>query len=291
MPVIVDFHTHILPDDFRSGRDRILAADQTFRAMFSDPRRRTASAADLVAEMDHSGADCSVVLGYGWTDRGVARLANDYALDAAARHPGRIVPFCSVNPAWGPEAVVEVERCAAAGARGIGELHADTQGFDPADEALLRPLMAAADDLGLIVTIHASEPVGHPYPGKGTVTPSVLMSMVQAFPGVRFVLAHWGGGLAFYSLMPGVRESLRNVYFDSAASPFLYDRRVFAIAAGAAGPDRILFGSDYPLLSQRRVLRQARDGGLPPEDEAAVLGGNAARLLGPDAQASSIGRP
>ena len=280
--MIVDFHTHILPDDFRSGRDRILAADETFRAMFSDPRCRTASAGDLIAEMDRSGVDRAVALGYGWTDREVARLANDYALEAAARHPGRIVPFCCVNPAWGRGAVAEVERCAAEGARGIGELHADTQGFDPSDEALLRPLMAAAEALGLIVTIHASEPVGHQYPGKGTTTPSVLMPMVQSFPSVKFVLAHWGGGLPFYSLMPEVRDSLRNVYFDSAASPFLYDATVFGVAAQAAGPDRILFGSDYPLLTQRRVLQQARDGGLSPEDGAAALGGNAVRLLGPD---------
>jgi len=278
--VIVDFHTHILPDDFRADRDRILAADATFRAMFSEPRARTASIDDLATEMDRAGIDRSVVLGYGWTDPGVARLANDYALDAAARYPARIVPFCSVSPAWGPEAVAEVERCTAAGARGIGELHADTQGFDPADETLLRPVMATAERLGLIVTIHAAEPVGHAYPGKGTTTPSVLMPMVQSFPGVRFVLAHWGGGLAFYSLMPGVRESLRNVHFDSAASPFVYDRRVFTVAAQAAGAGSLLFGTDYPLLSQRRVLRQARESGLSPRDEAAVLGGNAIRLLG-----------
>jgi len=280
--VIFDFHTHILPDDFRSDRDRMLAADDTFRSMFSDPRARTASAEDLIAEMDRSGVDRAVVLGYGWTDPGVARLANDYALDAAGAHPGRIVPFCSVNPVWGREAIAEVERCAEAGARGIGELHADTQGFDPADERLLSALMAVAESLGLIVTIHASEPVGHSYPGKGTATPGRLMPMVQSFPDVTFVLAHWGGGLVFYSLIREVRESFRNVYFDSAASPYLYDAGVFEVSARAAGPERILFGSDYPLLSQRRALGQARDSGLSPDDEVAVLGGNALRLLGAD---------
>ena len=258
----------------------MLADDETFRAMFSDPGCRTASADDLIAEMDRSGIDRAVALGYGWTDPGVARLANDYALDAATRYPGRIVPFCCVNPVWGAGAVAEVERCAASGARGIGELHSDTQGFDPADGCLLSALMAAAESLGLIVTIHASEPVGHQYPGKGTATPGALMRMIERFPGVRFVLPHWGGGLPFYSLMREVRESFRNVYFDSAASPYLYDAGVFEVSARAAGPEHILFGSDYPLLSQRRVLRQAREAGLSPSDEAAVLGGNAARLLG-----------
>ena len=280
MLVIVDFHTHILPDDFRHDREAVRAADLTFGELFCDPRSRTASADDLIAEMDRSGVDRAVALGYGWTDPGVAKLANDYALASAAKYPERIVPFCSVNPLWGAEAITEVERCAEAGARGIGELHADTQGFDPADERMLRPLMATAEALGLIVLVHAAEPVGHEYPGRGTTSPDILMAMVHGFPDTRFVLAHWGGGLAFYSLMPGVRESLRNAYFDSAASPFLYDRRVFAVAALAAGASSLLFGSDYPLLSQRRVLRQAGGGTLSPDDEAAVLGGNAVRLLG-----------
>ena len=47
--------------------------------------------------------------------------------------------------------------------------------------------------------------------------------------------AHWGGGLPFYALMPEVEDSLSNVYFDSAASPFLYDASVFPTVAGLVG--------------------------------------------------------
>jgi predicted TIM-barrel fold metal-dependent hydrolase len=80
--------------------------------------------------------------------------------------------------------------------------------------------------------------------------------------------------------MPEVAAALANVYFDTAASPFLYQPRIFKLAPEAVGRQRVLFGSDYPLLGQARVLRQLREAGLPPEAEAAIAGGNAARLLG-----------
>ena len=93
-------------------------------------------------------------------------------------------------------------------------------------------------------------------------------------------MAHWGGGLPFYALMPEVREALAGVYFDTAATPFLYDARVFETVAGLVGADRILFGSDFPLLAQERVLKQLDGAGLSAEEKAAIGGGNAARLFG-----------
>ena len=79
--------------------------------------------------------------------------------------------------------------------------------------------------------------------------------------------------------MPEVKEALANAYFDSAASPFLYDARVFDVAARAVGAGHILFGSDFPLLPASRVADQARST-LDAPTAQAVLGGNAARLLG-----------
>ena len=281
--MIIDSHTHILPDEFRQERARILRADATFAALFSETGAKTATAAALIASMDRAGVGVSAAAGYGWTDEGVARLANDYALDAARRHPGRIVPFCSANPLDGERAAREVRRCAEAGARGIGELHPDTQGFSSSDPAVLRrlaPLMEAARAFGLPVLVHASEPVGHAYPGKGTFTPDRALALAQAYPENVLVFAHFGGGLPFHALMPEVARALDNVYFDSAAQPFLYTPVAYAAAALAAGGSRILFGSDFPLVSQQRALRAARSGGLDGHDEGRVLGSNAGGLFG-----------
>lgn len=277
---MVDFHTHIFPRRFCQEREDLLRRDATFAALYSSPRARMATAQDLLAEMDRSGVGTSVALGIGWTAPQVAREANDALLEAASRYPGRVVPFCSVNPAWGEGAALEAERCALAGARGVGELHPDTQGFDPADRALLSPLLEVARRHRLVLLIHGSEPVGHSYPGKGRTTPERLLAFIALCSGVRVVCAHFGGGLPFYALMPEVAQALQETYFDSAASPFLYRPEVFSVLARAAGPERLLFGSDFPLLSQARVMRQVEEGGLTPRERALVLGGNARRVLG-----------
>ena len=276
--MIVDSHTHILPDEFRADRDRILARDATFRTLFSSPKARSASSEDLLAEMEISGVDAAVVAGYGWTDLDTAKLSNDYLLRSANENPGKLIPLCSVNPTWGLAAITEIERCAASGARGIGELHPDTQNFLNLDFGSLSPFFDAARSLNLPVLMHTSEPVGHSYPGKGAVTPEYSLALAKAFPANTFVFAHFGGGLPFYALMPEVKRELSNVYFDSAATPFLYRPEVFQAAGVAAGFDRILFATDYPLLGQQRVLDELRSANLPDDNRRQVLGGNARRI-------------
>ena len=239
-----------------------------------------ASAEDLIAVMDEDGVDVAVAMGIGWSDYDTAREANDYIIDATRRWQGRIVGFAGINPAWGDKAVREAVRCADAGLRGIGELHPDTQGFNLADRNTMVGIMAVAEERRLIVTTHSSEPVGHPYTGKGNVTPQVLMQFIGNFPGATIVCAHWGGGLPFYALMPEVASVLHNVYFDSTASPFLYTPLVYTTVSALVGVDKILFGSDYALLRPRRLLNEITASGLTTEQQAAVRGGNAARLLG-----------
>ena len=263
-----DYHTHMFPPDLRERRERWLEKDATFADMFADPAARMASAEDLIAAMDEDGVRRSVAMGMGWTDAGLARESNDYIIEAARRRPDRIIPFCSVNPAWGGDAAAsEIDRCARLGARGIGELHPDTQGFDLADD--VRPMLEAADEWRLAITVHSSEPVGHLYPGKGDTTPRELMKLIEAareYPNVKIICAHWGGGLPFYALMPEVREALANVWFDTAATPFLYSRRVFRVAASLAGADKILPASDFPLIRFARVRRQIRRAGMDEGD-------------------------
>ena len=127
---------------------------------------------------------------------------------------------------------------------------------------------------------HASEPVGHNYPGKGTITPDMLYPFITSYPDLTIVCAHWGGGLPFYALMPEVKQAMSNVFFDTAASPFLYNPQVYTQVVQLVGADKILFGSDYPLLAQARLLGEIRSLDLPEETKNLILSGNAQRLLG-----------
>lgn len=254
--------------------------DATFAELFANPKARMATAERLIRRMDEDGVDVSVVMGIGWTDIELARAANDYFMEATSKYRDRLVGFSSVNPAWGTEAVHEARRCAEGGLRGIGELHPDTQGYDLGDLHTMVPLMEVVCDYGLIVTTHSSEPVGHEYPGKGKTWPEVLWRFIRNFPDAIIVCAHWGGGLPLYGLMPEVSEGLSSVYFDTAASTLLYEARIFETVTSVIEPERILMGSDYPLIRVNKMIGQVESSALSRSAKDMILGGNAARLLG-----------
>ncbi|MBA3826159.1 MAG: amidohydrolase family protein [Ktedonobacterales bacterium] len=280
--MIIDMHTHIFPPEVIANRAHFAARDPWFAELYGDPQARMATAEDVVASLTAHGIDRAVTFGFGWRDAGLIRLANDYVIDAVRRHPDRLIGFAVIQPTAPADALAEITRAYAAGLRGIGELMPHGQGYRLSDTTLLAPIAEAAQALDLIVLTHASEPVGHHYPGKGDVSPADLLAFAAAFPQLRVVAAHWGGGLPFYHLMPEVAELLRHWWFDTAASPFLYTPAVWRAAALCVGSDKILWASDYPLIRHPRMLRYLAAGGLTPEESAQVLGGNAAHVLGLD---------
>ncbi|GAI50833.1 unnamed protein product, partial [marine sediment metagenome] len=204
---------------------------------------------------------------------------NDYVLNSISRYPDRLIGFCSVQPKAGDAAIVELERCAKAGAEGIGEMRSDVQDFDLPDKVMMKPLVDVAVEHNLIFLTHSSEPVGHQYIGKGSITPDVLYSFILNFPDLKLVCAHWGGGLPFYALMPEVAKALSNVFFDTAATVFLYRPQIFEEVSNIVGSDKILFGTDYPLIPQNRIMAQIQSLELTEEVKAKILGGNAQKLL------------
>ncbi len=276
---IVDAHTHLFPPEFARDRAGLAAADPWFALTYGDGRARMATAEELIASMDAAGIDTAVVCGWPWRDLAVCRAHNDYRLDAARRWPGRIWPLAVVPPLAGAASLAEATRALDAGAVGLGELNADAQGFDFAAPAPLAPLTELLTERNAPLLIHTSEPLGHQYPGKGTATPDRLIPFLQANPNLRVVAAHWGGGLPFYELMPEIDAITINVWYDSAATTYLYDFAIFARVAALVGPGRILWGTDYPLLRHPPFLRHTRAAGLDAAALAAVLGENARRLF------------
>ena len=181
--MIIDAHCHVLPPGFAHRHDELAARDKTYAALFPQPGGRIADVDALLREMDDAGVDHALTMGFGWTDPAIAQEANDYLLDAARTHPDRITALASVNPAWGASAISEARRCLDAGAAGIGELHADTQEFDITDAGVMEPLMELLQTRQAPVIVHASEPVGHQYPGKGHTTPNLAAAVRLQFPG------------------------------------------------------------------------------------------------------------
>ena len=280
MPVrVVDAHTHLFPPDVIERRQHFIGHDRWFGHLYENPRAKLAAAVDIIESMDAAGVHMSIVCGFPWADSGLCREQNDFMAETCRLAPGRLA-FLGIVVPTSPDAANEAQRCFAMGAVGIGELNADAQGFDLRRPVDMQDLMEACAKHAKPVMLHATEPVGHDYPGKGASTPERLVTWLTAYSPQPVVLAHWGGGLPFYELMPEVHAVTRNVVYDSAATTYLYRQQVFEHVAALAGSDRVLFASDYPILRQDRLLRRVERtmGDHPGFGE--LVGGNADRVYG-----------
>jgi hypothetical protein len=276
--MLIDVHTHIFAPGVRDNRDAYLGRDATFREMYSNPKIRVATADELLASMDQSGIDVSVALGFAWSEPELCQQHSEYLLEAAARSNGRIVPFCTIHPS-AKEARDVIRNLASGGARGLGELRPASQGYSLIDSSEADLLGWAADAYDLPLLFHASEPVGHPYPGKAGLPLEQLGRFVGDFAGATVIAAHWGGGLPFYALMPEMKSAFAQTYFDTAGTGFLYSPDIYRTAIELVGADRLLFGSDFPLITQQRALADLRAAPMPDDARPLIEGENARKLL------------
>jgi predicted TIM-barrel fold metal-dependent hydrolase len=278
--MIVDFHTHIFPPAVQVERELYFTNEPAFRMLYNSPKARLITAEEMIRAMDEEGVDVSVVFGFPWKKLESAARHNDYILDSVARYPDRLKGFCCLDPC-DEKALREVERCLSGGLSGVGELAFYQSGIVCEIRDSMAPVMAVCLEKDLPVLLHTNEPVGHAYPGKTENTLSEIYEFIKRFPMNKIVLAHWGGGIFFYGLLKKeVRETLTNVWIDTAASPFLYDPAIYRHAIDIIGKEKILFGSDYPLIKPARYFEELRQSGLTDEEFSDICGGNAAELLG-----------
>ena len=280
--MINDSHTHILPPDIIKKKDQYVHKDLTFKTLFTSKNSTMSTAEQLICTMDQYGISSSAVLGMGWKDDGLNSYVNDYLIESSCKYPGRVFPFTGINPSSKNRGVQEAQRCIELGVSGFGEVHPSFQNFDLGDKVLMSEYMDLLKFKNLPVLIHCSEPVGHQYPGKGDSKIKMINTFVNNFPNNKIILAHWGGGVPFYELMPEIKKAFKNVYYDSAASSFLYDANVFSNVIKLVGVEKILFGSDYPVISQNRVLGDLKKNTLTESQMESILEANFKYLIEPN---------
>lgn len=278
--MVIDFHTHIFPSYFREKREIFFSQEPAFEALYRSATSRIAGREELLQTMEEQGIQRSVVFGFPWEKEEHFRRHNDYILESVQKHPDKLIGFCCFSP-LSPHTPDEVRRCLDAGLAGVGELAVYQSGFSREIIRALREVMAICAARSVPVLFHTNEPVGHAYPGKTPLLLREIYDLLKEYPSNKIVLAHWGGGLFFYGLMKKeVRDVFKNVWFDTAASPYLYAPQVYRIAGDLVGFDRILFGSDYPLLKPDKYFREMAEAGLSSEALELVKGKNAVQLLG-----------
>jgi hypothetical protein len=243
----------------------------------------------MIEDMDRAEIDRVALMGeYRRRHEGCIE-ANDEAIELMRRHPDRVIAFAMVQPKAGKAALDELARCVDAGMRGVGELGPYGQGYRLDDPDFLA-VVEACIRYNIPINLHANEEVGRYYAGKAATPLLHIYRLAERYPELKLILAHWGGGMLFNELMPSVQKVLRNVWYDTAASPLLYPTpRIFHAALAAVDHRKILYASDYPLrLFPRRqsepdfrpFLGEIEGLGLAEEVKADILGHNAARLFG-----------
>jgi uncharacterized protein len=291
-PAVIDAHVHVYPAELAAdpaawGRAH---GEPGWTACVAPAGRRSlqgwADPAAAIADMDEAGVDACVMLGWYWERQDTCELQNAWHAEWVRRHPGRLAAFAAVQPAAGHRAIEALERALDEGLCGVGELLPQAQGFGLGDP-LWRRVVETAIRRGVPINLHATDPQAGPAAGPQTPL-DAYVRLARDYPEATFILAHWGGGLAARG-RPGVGDALpTNLYFDTAASPLLYDPQVFRQAIGRVGAGRILYGSDYPLLLYpresrrpgfRRFLQEIDGAGLDAAEREAILSANLRRIL------------
>jgi hypothetical protein len=275
--VKIDVHVHILSPEFIQEIKGNMERDAHFKMLHESPASKFATAETLLENMEKTGIDKSVVFGFPYHDLGMCRESNDYIIDAVRRYPDRLIGFAVVPP-QDPGMENELVRCHQAGLKGAGEIIPLAVHTDISDQDQVGRFTALCRDLDFPILMHTNELVGHYYPGKGKIGPEQAYQFAVRNPDNKIILAHWGGGLFFYELMPELRQSLRHVYYDTAASPFLYRPDVYQVARLAGILEKVLLGSDFPLLSPTRYYKEWAATGITEEEKAGIWGDNATRF-------------
>jgi uncharacterized protein len=290
----IDSHVHFTPPSLAANIERFSEDEPLWGLLLNPgkadaPAQGWASAERMIADMDAAQIDRVILQGEYRLRHESCVERNNQGLEILKQYPDRVTGFAVVQPTAGDRALDELQRCLDGGMRGVGEMNPYGANLRLDHPDFLKVVEFCIDH-DLPLNLHVNEEVGHYYPGKSATPLSHYYQLVLRYPELKLILAHWGGGLMFYELMPSVRAALKNVWYDTAASPLLFPtNKIFQTALGCVDHRKILFGSDYPLLIYPR--RQLEPGfgmflaeidalGLDDDVYADIMGLNAARLLG-----------
>lgn len=280
--------------------------DETIRGQLTSVETR-------LRDMDKAGIDIQAISPspqyYYWADpelgREAARLVNNRIAEIVAGHPDRFVGMGTV-PLQAPElAVAELERLVKQlGLRGV-EIGTNVAGAELSDERF-RPFFAKAQELDILVFMHPAgfthgqrladhyfiNVIGNPLDTTVAVSHLIFGGVLEAYPKLKICLAHGGGYAAAYSgrydhahaarsdchrlIKNRPTSYLKKLYFDTV----VFTHHQLEYLTNLYGSDHIILGTDYPYdMALPDAVNFVSSAKLTRADQAAILGGNAARLL------------
>lgn len=261
--MVIDFHVHGFKDELAPRAIATLSEASGLQPSTDG------TVSGIEASMKKANIDKSVVLSIATKPQQTQKITQWSSMIQS----DSIIAFGSIHPDsdnWKNE----LSEICASGIKGI-KFHPEYQKFF-IDDPKIYPVYYRAAELGLIMIFHAGADVGFQPPYH--CMPDRMKHMVRDFKGAKIVAAHMGG----YDRWNEVEEYLvgEELYFDTSFSMPRLKEDQFMRMVKNHGYKRLLFGTDSPWGDQTEDLALIKNVKLPPEEMRAILGGNAAKLLG-----------
>ena len=265
--MIIDFHTHIYPQAVAA---KILPAAKR-KLKVEVPG--TGGPDDLCRMMLSGAVSRSVLLPLAKGCHDVSGL-NDW-VQAAASENHELIAFGAVHPLM-ENLEDELDRLAARGVRGVKMMPLLQQVY-PDDPRCFRLYQSLVDRKMILVSHAGKDPLDRP---EVFGTPERFAAVAGSFPDLKLVLAHLGGLRMWDAVRRHLLFAGRNVFFDTAYVSFYMDPKEIRELIMDIGPEKVMFGSDYPWEEPGRAAEIIRGLDLPVAEEDAIFFRNAAGLLG-----------
>ncbi|WP_269821654.1 amidohydrolase family protein [Nocardia yamanashiensis] len=278
----IDVHTHIhadhhghlaLDDQLMDAAEAYFKGDHTPRPTVDDlaAHYRAANMAAVVFSVDAEATT------------GHPALSNEEIAEAAARHADVLIPFGSIDPARGAAGVRAARRLVTEhGVRGF-KFHPSLQAFEPNDPKAY-PLYEELQSLGVPALFHTGQTgIGAGLPGGRGIKlrysdPMLLDDVAADFPELTVIMAH--PSVPWQDEAISIATHKANVYIDlSGWSPKYFPPQLLRAANGPLA-DKVLFGSDYPMLTPERWVRDFEQLDIKPHVRPKIMKENAVRALG-----------
>jgi predicted TIM-barrel fold metal-dependent hydrolase len=278
----IDVHVHVEQDahGHLALDDELMDASAAY---FKTSENRTPTVADI-AERYRALSMAAVIFTIDHASTtGHPALSSEAIADEAAAHPDVLIAFGSVDPLRGEAAVEQARRLVADhGVRGF-KFHPTLQGFAP-NESRFYPLWQAIEELAVPALFHTGQTgIGAGLPGGRGLRlrysdPMLLDDVAADFPGLTIVLAH--PSVPWQDEAISIATHKSNVYIDlSGWSPKYFPEQLVR-AANSFLRHKVLFGSDFPLITPERWLRDFEGLEIRDEVRPLILKENAIRMLG-----------
>jgi predicted TIM-barrel fold metal-dependent hydrolase len=253
---VIDFHAHLGQQD-KTG-------------MTDEPSK-------MIAMMDAAGIDITCI---NCIFHGDMRKCNDLIHERVSLYPDRFVGFAYVTPNYIEEALPELERA-------FNTLNMKALKIYPpyVDGTITHPkwtpIFNWANDRGIVIMSHTS----HGAPVDEGCGPGLFVDLAKKFSNVTWVLAHSGNMEQGRIQAVEAARECENIYLETCSS--YGDHGAIEFLVNGAGPDRVLYGSDLPLMDPRFQLGRIATANIPSESKQQVLGLNAIKLLNLDVPANT----